>query len=173
MTAPWTDDRVSTLRRLWAEGLSASQIARQLTQTTRNAVIGKVHRIGLAGRASPARPPKTKGALRRRARVYMPGCDVRPPIPLPAPPIVLQPSLNVPLDKREAGQCGAVTDSTRFAQRYCGQPVTAGSLYCAEHHRLHYQPTDKAKKKKQATERLASFLDGRGFFQAKNAGFTP
>ena len=46
----WTDQRVADLRRLWAEGLSASQIARRLGNTTRNAVIGKVHRLGLASR---------------------------------------------------------------------------------------------------------------------------
>ncbi len=46
----WTEQRVADLRRLWAEGLSASQIARRLGNTTRNAVIGKVHRLGLASR---------------------------------------------------------------------------------------------------------------------------
>ena len=44
----WTDDRVEILKKLWAEGLSASQIARELGDVTRNAVIGKVHRLGLA-----------------------------------------------------------------------------------------------------------------------------
>ena len=45
----WTDDRVEILTKLWGEGLSASQIARELGDVTRNAVIGKVHRLGLAG----------------------------------------------------------------------------------------------------------------------------
>ncbi len=53
--ANWSDDRVEQLKNLWTEGLSASQIARALGGVTRNAVIGKVHRLGLAGRASPAR----------------------------------------------------------------------------------------------------------------------
>src|SRR5271154_5454753 len=51
----WTDERVEQLKSLWTEGLSASQIARALGGVTRNAVIGKVHRLGLAGRATPAR----------------------------------------------------------------------------------------------------------------------
>src|SRR5258708_39861086 len=57
--ANWSDDRVEQLKTLWTEGLSASQIARALGGVTRNAVIGKVHRLGLAGRASPSRsePP--------------------------------------------------------------------------------------------------------------------
>jgi GcrA cell cycle regulator len=58
----WTDERVEMLRKLWAEGLSASQIAAQLGGVSRNAVIGKVHRLKLSGRgrttAAPARPKK-------------------------------------------------------------------------------------------------------------------
>ncbi|MEP0942851.1 MAG: GcrA family cell cycle regulator [Rhizobiaceae bacterium] len=50
----WTDERVARLAKLWAEGLSASQIAADLGGVTRNAVIGKVHRLGLSGRAKPA-----------------------------------------------------------------------------------------------------------------------
>ena len=48
----WTDERVETLKKLWADGLSASQIAAELGGITRNAVIGKVHRLGLSGRDS-------------------------------------------------------------------------------------------------------------------------
>jgi len=47
----WTDERVELLRRLWEDGQSASKIAAQLGGVTRNAVIGKVHRLGLGGRA--------------------------------------------------------------------------------------------------------------------------
>jgi len=49
----WTDDRVETLKRMWQEGQSASQIAKELGQVTRNAVIGKVHRLGLSNRVMP------------------------------------------------------------------------------------------------------------------------
>ncbi|MEM7489334.1 MAG: GcrA family cell cycle regulator [Pseudomonadota bacterium] len=47
----WTDDRVETLKRMWGEGATASQIAKELGGVTRNAVIGKVHRLGLSSRA--------------------------------------------------------------------------------------------------------------------------
>ncbi|MEX0627906.1 MAG: GcrA family cell cycle regulator [Cucumibacter sp.] len=67
----WTDERVELLRRLWMEGLSASQIAAVLGEAvTRNAVIGKVHRLKLSGRAKPAssapRARKPRAASPRR-----------------------------------------------------------------------------------------------------------
>ena len=46
----WTDERVETLKKMWNEGQSASQIAKELGGVTRNAVIGKVHRLGLSNR---------------------------------------------------------------------------------------------------------------------------
>jgi len=49
----WTDERVETLKKMWNEGQSASQIAKELGGVTRNAVIGKVHRLGLSNRVGP------------------------------------------------------------------------------------------------------------------------
>jgi len=51
----WTVNQVTAMTKLWQEGLSASQVARQLGGTSRNAVIGKLHRLGLAGRPAPVR----------------------------------------------------------------------------------------------------------------------
>ncbi len=57
----WTDARIDVLRKLWTEGLSASQIAKELGENvTRNAVIGKAHRLGLEKRPSPVKSEKTK-----------------------------------------------------------------------------------------------------------------
>jgi GcrA cell cycle regulator len=53
----WTDERVETLRTMWSEGKSASQIAKELGGVTRNAVIGKVHRLGLSNRVGGADRP--------------------------------------------------------------------------------------------------------------------
>ena len=71
--AQWSDDRVEKLKRLWADGLSASQIAAQLGGgVSRNAVIGKVHRLNLPGRAKaggstsaprPAKRPAAQGSV--------------------------------------------------------------------------------------------------------------
>jgi len=52
----WTDERVELLKKLWSEGLSASQIAAQLGGVSRNAVIGKAHRLKLSGRGKVAKP---------------------------------------------------------------------------------------------------------------------
>jgi GcrA cell cycle regulator len=64
----WTDERVKLLKKYWAEGLSASQIATALGEVTRNGVIGKAHRLGLAGRAtaSRARTPRRACAIGTR-----------------------------------------------------------------------------------------------------------
>ena len=83
--ATWTDERVELLKKLWADGLSASQIAGELGNVTRNAVIGKVHRLGLSGRAkdkaasaAPQRPRRDRHShVRARdhhgsARVHVP-----------------------------------------------------------------------------------------------------
>src|SRR5436305_728455 len=61
----WSDDRVEQLKKLWEAGLSASQIAAELGNVTRNAVIGKVHRLGLSGRA---KSPSSAAPRQRKAR---------------------------------------------------------------------------------------------------------
>jgi len=72
----WSDERVELLKKLWSEGLSASQIAAELGGITRNAVIGKVHRLGLSGRAkspsSAAPRPRKPRAPTHMLRVARP-----------------------------------------------------------------------------------------------------
>jgi GcrA cell cycle regulator len=85
----WSETRVTTLSQLWRDGLSASQIAKQLGGVTRNAVIGKVHRLGLSGRAAasaPARAPRTatpRPTRPRRVALVAPAVR-KPPVRLPA-----------------------------------------------------------------------------------------
>jgi GcrA cell cycle regulator len=69
-TVNWTDERVERLKRLWSEGLSASQIAAQLGGVSRNAVIGKVHRLSLPGRAKAG--GTTVARSQKRATVAAP-----------------------------------------------------------------------------------------------------
>lgn len=63
----WTNERVEQLKTLWIEGLSASQIASQLGGVTRNAVIGKIHRLGLSGRKNVK--PKSAGTVRPKEEI--------------------------------------------------------------------------------------------------------
>jgi GcrA cell cycle regulator len=74
----WTEERVELLKKLWMEGLSASQIAAVLGDgVTRNAVIGKVHRLKLSGRAKPASStPRVRSAPRPSRRPGLSGSSV-------------------------------------------------------------------------------------------------
>jgi GcrA cell cycle regulator len=89
----WTDERVSTLKKLWLDGLSASQIAKQLGGVTRNAVIGKVHRLGLSGRAAPSQPARPAFKAPRPAR---PAAQAMPSAPRRVTPVEA-PTSSVPV----------------------------------------------------------------------------
>ncbi|MBI1251294.1 MAG: GcrA cell cycle regulator [Alphaproteobacteria bacterium] len=149
----WTDDRVALLRKLWAEGLSASQIAKQLGGVTRNAVIGKVHRLGLAGRATPSRPAK------RPVRVARPR-TLSPSAPrlrsLSASPMPEIPQLE-PLRDEQGRTTNVLTLSERVCKwpigdpndqsfAFCGRNACTGP-YCADHSRLAYQPSQAKRRR--------------------------
>jgi GcrA cell cycle regulator len=68
----WTEDRIERLKKMWHDGATASQIADELGGVSRNAVIGKAHRLGLEQRPSPVKPGEEK--------------DVRKPAPAAAAP---------------------------------------------------------------------------------------
>src|SRR5215468_1351308 len=112
----WSEERVALLRKLWAEGLSASQIAKQLGGVTRNAVIGKVHRLGLAGRATPSRPAKRPVRANTRPRVVGPSAPrLRPASTMPA---VVIPQLE-PL----RGEDGRTTTVLTLSEATCKFPI--------------------------------------------------
>ena len=146
----WSEPRTAFLRKSWAEGLSASQIAKQLGGTTRNAVIGNVHRLGLSGRATPSRPVKRPVRIRR-------------------PPT--QPGDLKPIDSKLG-----VMGLTNFTCRYpIGDPTDADfsfcgrtcnnieNPYCVQHQKLAYVPAQKKKRKHEETARLANWMDRRTF----------
>lgn len=60
-TMSWTDERIDRLKELWTQGMTASQIADELGGVSRNAVIGKAHRLGLQSRPSPVKPNEGPG----------------------------------------------------------------------------------------------------------------
>ncbi len=84
----WTDERVETLKRMWGEGQSASQIAKELGGVTRNAVIGKVHRLGLSNRVGPGEEEAEEAAP-----VVVPAPAAAAPAPAPKPdPVKAEPA---------------------------------------------------------------------------------
>jgi len=162
----WTEDRVEVLKKLWAEGHSASQIAKELGGVTRNAVIGKVHRLGLSGRATPSRPVKRPPRLARpKPRIQPDGSVVTPKPQRLMPETVLKPTEKVamlsalpphPLSDGEAATILTLRDSMckwpigdpadpKFA--FCGRKSSDGP-YCSEHAKVAFQPAKKREKKK-------------------------
>ncbi len=80
----WTEERIATLTKMWDSGATASQIADELGGVSRNAVIGKAHRLGLKARPSPVKANEPKPAPRARdAEVRLPKAKTRPAAPDP------------------------------------------------------------------------------------------
>ena len=170
----WTDERVELLRQLWLDGKSASQISAQLGHgVTRNAVIGKVHRLGLAGRAkspsSSASPPRAASAPRMSQRpaassartavrgatalalASEPMLDTRPVFQ--EDDVVVPMSLRVTIiDLKEAMCRWPLGDPTSAEFRYCGSPAASGP-YCAHHGKLAYQPVQDRRRERERERR--------------------
>jgi GcrA cell cycle regulator len=153
----WTDERVELLKKLWADGLSASQIAAELGGITRNAVIGKVHRLGLSGRAkSPSstapRPRKTRAPshLMRIPRPSMRGntalayeleAEAEPELIDNVIPIGQRRTI---LELTEETCRWPIGDPGSAEFFFCGGNTVTGLPYCAHHSRVAYQPvTDR------------------------------
>jgi GcrA cell cycle regulator len=106
----WTQERVENLVRLWAEGFSARQIAEKLGGVTRNAVIGKAHRLNLQR-----------------------GTEVPEARPEPPPPVIVMPVFD-PIPEAKHWMCRWPTDDPgRFGIHICGKTAQPGRPYCAEH----------------------------------------
>lgn len=81
----WTDERIATLKKMWESGSTASQIADELGGVSRNAVIGKAHRLGLKSRPSPVKANDKKIAKPKPAAAAKPVAAKQPPKPAPKP----------------------------------------------------------------------------------------
>ncbi len=144
----WTEDRVARCKALWAEGLSASRIAKELGGITRNSVIGKVHRLGLSGRGkSPSSPrPRWKQVGKRVKLVLEPRQPAAPskPQPQPIPEIV---DGVIPKGQRRT-LFELTNDTCRWPIGtpgmpdfyFCGGQSVDGCPYCSYHLRVAYQP---------------------------------
>ena len=155
----WTDERVEMLKKLWLDGLSASQIAKQLGGVTRNAVIGKVHRLGLSGRAAPSQPARPAFKAPRAPR---------PVAPAPAPRRIESGHAQVPVAPtpiyyvEEPGSATVLTLGAHMCKwpigdpatdnfTFCGRRTGQDGPYCIEHARVAYQPQQQ-RKRSGATE---------------------
>lgn len=153
----WTDERVEELKKLWAEGHSASQIAARMGGVTRNAVIGKVHRLGLSGRAAPAKP-KTVVAETRTATSSpeAPSAPESPRRPLRSVLRDLPPITDIGIDKATVSSIGnnqckwPIGDPAAEDFHFCGQPTVGGKPYCAYHAQLAFQPSQPKRERKRA-----------------------
>ena len=156
----WTDERVEMLKKLWLEGHSASQIAKQLGGVTRNAVIGKVHRLGLSGRATPSQPARPAFKAPRPARPLVSNPPIlrrmaeHRPVPAAAPrpaPYVEAPGTATVLTLGAHMCKWPIGDPATDAFTFCGRRAGDGAPYCVEHARLAYQP-QQARKKSSPSE---------------------
>jgi GcrA cell cycle regulator len=139
----WSETRVTTLSQLWLNGLSASQIAKQLGGVTRNAVIGKVHRLGLNGRApasAPSRAPRTATPRPRKPRRAPPLRKAPAPPPVQAyAPAPEGPGLIEDMALLGAHACKwPIGDPKSHDFSFCGRP--AGGRYCAAHEQTGVRP---------------------------------
>jgi GcrA cell cycle regulator len=148
----WTDERIATLRKMWLEGMSASQVARQLGGVSRNAVIGKVHRMGLAGREAPSRPRSLGGRPpgRSAARVAnsLPVRPASPPreprAPAPAPvTFEVRPSATI-LTLGEHACRWPIGDPEETGFGFCGARRTGHASYCEGHANLSLRKKTKS-----------------------------
>jgi GcrA cell cycle regulator len=162
----WTEDRVELLKKLWSDGLSASQIAAELGGISRNSVIGKVHRLGLSGRAKSQsssvarqRKPRTHGHMIRIARAGVRGNTALAPVH--AYEVALEPEPELIENIVPIGQRCSILELTDSKCRwpigdpsspdffFCGGKTIEGLPYCGYHSRIAYQPaTDRRRDKR-------------------------
>jgi len=161
----WTDERVELLKKLWTDGLSASQIAAELGGITRNAVIGKVHRLGLSGRA---KSPSSAAPRQRRARpshmMRVPRTAMRGNTalatsyaydleveaePEPIENIIPIGQRRTLLELNESTCRWPIGDPSGTEFYFCGGPPITGLPYCSYHSRIAYQPAADRRRDKR------------------------
>lgn len=159
----WTDERVELLKKLWQDGLSASQVAGQLGGVTRNAVIGKVHRLGLSGRAkSPSnssprpRKPRSSNGMRPRpqyrgnAALQMDyGLDPEYDLDPLANIVPMGPRVSI-LELTPATCRWPIGDPGAPDFVYCGSQTKTDLPYCPYHARIAYQPLAERRRERRA-----------------------
>lgn len=147
----WTEDRVSLLRKLWGDGHTAAEIAKELGGVTRNAVIGKAHRLKLSNRVSPIQQNKKAANKNTKRKVVektksvqsapAKSQSVSPPkfSEAPIPPGKLY-DLTDLKPRMCRWPCG---DPREEGFGFCGEQTISGIPYCSDHAKLAYQPATR------------------------------
>ncbi|MBR2657060.1 MAG: GcrA cell cycle regulator [Loktanella sp.] len=118
----WTDERVETLKKMWGDGQSASQIAKELGGVTRNAVIGKVHGLGLSNRAGTAAAPAAKPVAKEKVAEPVEAPSAKPAAK-PAPKPKITASVPAIKEELELDENGIPISAARRAIIPAGQPL--------------------------------------------------
>lgn len=156
----WTEPRVARLKKLWLDGLSATQIAADLKGgVTRNACIAKIHRLGLSGRAGPGGAPADMAQtarIQRRAQANPKPVRVASnaartyaqpePVALPPEPVVKAEPQMLTLLELPAHGCKWPIGGPTPVQRFCGCRRSGETPYCAEHAAIGYSSASKLAK---------------------------
>jgi GcrA cell cycle regulator len=134
----WTDERIASLKTMWLAGMSASQIARSLGGVSRSAVIGKVHRIGIAGREAPSRPRSVVGFRPKRVRRVNGGGQPRKNSPtperLPTPPPFVETTATATILNLSEHSCRwPIGDPAALEFGFCGRRRAGRGSYCQLH----------------------------------------
>jgi GcrA cell cycle regulator len=148
MTGFWTEQRIETLTKLWLDGVSGEAVAREIGDgCTRNAVIGKANRLGLAAHQRSNEGSASAAMLRRvEARNRLTGFGVnkiqaaRATAPQVKSTPVPEKHQGVLLDDLPANGCRwAINDAPKGKPHlFCAEPREAGSSWCCHHHALAY-----------------------------------
>lgn len=160
----WTDERIATLKKMWKEGKSAADIAKTLGKVTRNAVIGKAHRMGLSGRPSPIKKPPAapkkeaapKKTLLRSVKKPAPAAPVNKKSNLLQRPEVEEPKIfeketvpeggGIPLIELTERMCKWPIGDPRDADFiFCGLAIRPGTPYCPGHAAMAYQTSSRGR----------------------------
>lgn len=133
----WTDERVALLKRLWGEGKTAAEIASELGGVTRNAVIGKAHRLKLSNRVSPIQQNKKPitaakpAAPEKKIRQTLEQDNNRQGIAM------------LDLDSRACRWPLGDPRDEKFS--FCGDGIAEGLPYCEAHAKVAYQAAGRAR----------------------------
>lgn len=170
----WTDERINLLKKMWKDGKSAAEIAKTLGKgVTRNAVIGKAHRMGLSGRPSPIKKPAAAPAKKEKEAVAAPRKEAAAPKETAAPRKAQQQATKHPplahssreveeprkpekeilplnggtplIDLTERMCKWPIGDPREADFTFCGRGIRPGTPYCPDHAAMAYQTSSRGR----------------------------